>query len=72
MSADQQPDRVGRPAQPPVQICPFWRGPGGHAGDQVAEQSGGYSRGRAKSQVAIRDRLTVSLPPQLAEFAAAE
>jgi hypothetical protein len=35
--------------------------------DPEADQNGGYSRGRAKAQVALRDRLPVSLRPLSAE-----
>jgi hypothetical protein len=44
MSADQQPDQVGRPAQPPAQIFLFRRGPGSHVGDQVADHIGSGAR----------------------------
>ena len=40
--------------------------------DIASVQNGGSLRGRAKTQVALRDRLPVGLRPRLAELTAAD
>lgn len=39
-----------------TQITPFWRGPGGHAGDQVGTQIGGYFSAAAARLITRRDK----------------
>ena len=50
---------------------PIMSGPSSSALPLRSAQIGGYLRGRAKTQVALRDVSPVSLRPRLAEFTAA-
>ena len=55
-----------------AQITRFGAALSGYPGDQIADHIGGSLRGRAKTQVALRDGLPVGLRPRLAQFTAAD
>ena len=57
---------------PQRQIAQFWSATLPIGMRLPPRQIGGSLRGRAKIQVALRDRLPVSLGPRLAEFTAAD
>ena len=56
---DRAPVSRANHARGPAQINPFGYSTGGHARDQIAAHNGGYARGRAKTEVALRDGLSV-------------